>query len=129
MVGLKNLQHPSSVFICPRRKYETNFFRQIFRKATHKQCLGHIAISKSGSAPDVLRILPTHFTLNLRDNKLTTLPECVDLEVIDLGHNNFSTLPECAGQLVNLKMLYLTNNKLTTLPNASVNLSIWKRST
>lgn len=36
----------------------------------------------------------------------------ISLEVLSLGQNKISTLPHCINQLTNLKQLYLFNNKL-----------------
>ena len=60
--------------------------------------------------------------LDLQHNNLSTLPEkifdkLVNLEILDLQHNNLSTLPEkMLDKLVNLAILELQNNNLSTLP-------------
>ena len=59
-------------------------------------------------------------TLDLGDNALSSLPECVgqlaNLDTLYLSYNALSSLPECVGQLANLHSLYLSYNNLTNLP-------------
>ena len=58
-------------------------------------------------------------TLDLRKNKLSSLPESfgqlVNLHTLSLSNNKLSSLPESFGQLVNLHTLSLRNNKLSSL--------------
>jgi len=61
-------------------------------------------------------------TLDLRFNKLTTLPESIGLlqhlKVLSLENNHLTTLPESIGQLQGLEWLSLAHNQLTTLPES-----------
>jgi hypothetical protein len=58
--------------------------------------------------------------LNLRNNQLTSLPEeignCTNIKLLFLSWNKLKTLPPSVGKLTNLEILYLDNNQLTSLP-------------
>ena len=60
--------------------------------------------------------------LDLRFNKLTTLPDSIvqlqGLEWLDLGDNHLTTLPDSIGKLQSLKHLHLSYNHLRTLPDS-----------
>ena len=64
--------------------------------------------------------------LDLKENKLTSLPKCfgnlVYLQDLSLAKNHFTSLPESFGNLVNLQSLDLEKNKLTSLPESFSNL-------
>src|SRR3970040_1175386 len=66
-------------------------------------------------------------TLTLSDNKLTTLPaeivRLTNLQYLWLYYNKLTTLPAEIGRLTNLQTLTLSDNKLTTLPAEIIELT------
>jgi Leucine-rich repeat (LRR) protein len=52
--------------------------------------------------------------LNLRNNQLTFLPDCIgelkSLKWLRLENNQLTSLPDCIGELNNLEVLYIENN-------------------
>jgi internalin A len=65
--------------------------------------------------------------LHLRDLELEELPpsigKLVDLELLRVDRNRLTTLPECLGQLTRLRVLGISNNLLTHLPDSVGQLS------
>ena len=61
-------------------------------------------------------------TLNLGENRLTTLPDSIfaltNLRELYLYGNLLTTLPNSICNLTNLRILYLNENRLTTLPDS-----------
>ncbi|XP_064604804.1 leucine-rich repeat-containing protein 40-like [Liolophura sinensis] len=66
-----------------------------------------------------LRDLPSVSILELRDNKISILPEeisCLEgLERLDLSNNNLSGLPYCLGNLSHLKSVVLDGNPMKSI--------------
>lgn len=51
------------------------------------------------------------------------LSSMVEVEILDLSHNQIATIPPEIAHLDNLRYLYLTNNQITTLPSEIGNLT------
>jgi Leucine-rich repeat (LRR) protein len=72
--------------------------------------------------PVTVTDLKTMTVLDLRYNKLTSLPDSIkylkNLLVLDVRHNQLTSLPESIGQLENLQELWLNYNRLTSLPES-----------
>jgi internalin A len=71
--------------------------------------------------------LETLTSLDLRSQRLTTLPELIaqstNLKTLDLSNSQLTTLPYEIGQLTNLTSLNLQNNQLVTLPESIAQLT------
>ncbi|KAG5564705.1 hypothetical protein RHGRI_000784 [Rhododendron griersonianum] len=81
--------------------------------------------------PDEIGNLISLRTLNLTQNKLSTLPDCICiltcLKRLHLDNNNVSHLPSGIGRLTSLEILNLARNSLCTLPHTIGKLSCLKK--
>jgi Leucine-rich repeat (LRR) protein len=92
----------------------------ILGKAAHVQ-LVDLAKNDLTAVPDSISHLEALTTLQLRWNKIVTLPDAAftrltQLEVLDLERNNVEVIPPSLGSCMNLRVLILSGNKITTLP-------------
>jgi len=79
-----------------------------------------------------LFLIKTLKTLKIKNSKLQTLPEdlevrCLDLENLQLNNNQLTSLPTWLGKLEKLITLDAAKNNLSTLPDNLVNLKNLKR--
>lgn len=89
-------------------------------KAVHLQ-LVDLAKNDLTAVPESISHLEALTTLQLRWNKITTLPETAfsrltQLETLDLERNNVESIPASLGTCMNLRVLILSGNKIRTLP-------------
>jgi len=95
--------------------YRINFFQFFFSTGKLDNEQKNIQKKKRGTKPN---FMPT----DLFRNKLKTLPHTIgkltNLVLLDLRNNLFTVemLPPELGNLVSLRKILLSNNKLTTLP-------------
>ncbi len=99
---------------------ENELLQTIKQAADYKQTLLNLSGKELTSLPQINQLSSLEM-LNLRDNRLTTLPpeigQLSNLMGLDLSGNQLTVLPSEIGRLSNLRQLYLDGNQLTTLPS------------
>eukprot|EP00741_Cyanophora_paradoxa_P023642 tig00021608_g22836.t1 len=87
---------------------------------------GELDLDKKGisawPSKEIAKVGPENIrTLLLRKNKITSIPghelaQLVNLRILDLSDNKLTSLPSEIGHLLNLEELYISGNELEDLP-------------